>query len=73
MSNLVKFGSIFIALAITFAADNSAKIVEEEAASNAVKTLNLNNKIEIIDSEGVTKEVVPVDVEKINKFASKNL
>ena len=42
MSNLVKFGSIFLALAITFAADNSAKVVEEEAASNAVKTLNLN-------------------------------
>ena len=67
MSNLVKFG-IFIALAITFAADNSAKIVEEEVSSKTVKTLNLNNKIEIIESEGINKEVVPVDVEKINRI-----
>lgn len=68
MSNLVKFGSIFIALAITFAANNNFKVVEEDAASNAVKTLNLNNKIEIIESEGATKEVVPVDVKKINRI-----
>ena len=68
MSNLVKFGSIFIALAITFASDNSTKIVEQEAISNTVKTLNLNNKIEIIESEGINKEVVPVDVEKINRI-----
>ena len=68
MSNLVKFGSIFIALSITFASDNSAKVVEEEATRNTVKTLNLNNKIEIIESEGATKEVVPVDVEKINRI-----
>ena len=68
MSNLVKFGSIFIALATTFAANNGFKVVEEDAASNDVKTLNLNNKIEIIESEGVTKEVVPVDVEKINRI-----
>ena len=67
MSNLVKFG-IFIALAITFAADNNAKIVEEEATSKTVKTLNLNNKIEIIESEKVNKEVVPVDVEKISRI-----
>ena len=44
MSNLVKFGSIFIALAISFASDNSAKVVEQETISNTVKTLNLNNK-----------------------------
>ena len=68
MSNLVKFGSIFIALAITFASDNSAKVVEEEATRNTIKTLNLDNKIEITESEGVTKEVVPVDVEKINRI-----
>ena len=30
MSNLVKFGSIFIALAITFAANNNFKVVEED-------------------------------------------
>ena len=68
MSNLVKYGSIFIALAITFASDNSAKVVEQETISNTVKTLNLNNKIEIIDSEGINKKVVPVDVEKINRI-----
>ena len=68
MSNLVKFGSIFIALAITFASDNSAKVVEQETISNTVKTINLNNEIEIIESEGINKEVVPVDVEKINRI-----
>ena len=68
MSNLVKFGSIFIALAITFASDNSAKVIEQETISNTVKTLNLNNKIEIIESEGINSEVVPVDVEKINRI-----
>ena len=68
MSNLVKYGSIFIALAITFASDNSAKVIEQETISNTVKTLNLNNKIEIIDSEGINKKVVPVDVEKINRI-----
>tara|TARA_B100000989_G_scaffold268040_1_gene222483 strand:+ start:361 stop:798 length:438 start_codon:yes stop_codon:yes gene_type:complete len=67
MSNLVKFG-IFIALAITFAADNNAKVVEQETISKTVKTLNLNNKIEIIESEKVNKEVVPVDVEKISRI-----
>ena len=68
MSNLVKYGSIFIALAITFASDNSAKVVEQEIISNTVKTINLNNEIEIIESEGINKEVVPVDVEKINRI-----
>ena len=68
MSNLVKYGSIFIALAITFASDNSAKVIEQETISNTVKTLNLNNKIEIIESEGINSEVVPVDVEKINRI-----
>ena len=68
MSNFVKFGSSSIALAITFASDNSAKVVEEEATHNTVKTLSLHNKIEIIESEEVTKEVVPVDVEKINRI-----
>ena len=68
MNNLVKFGSIFIALAITFASDNSAKVVEQETISNTVKTLNLNNKIEITESEGINREVVPVDVEKINRI-----
>ena len=68
MSNFVKFGSISIALAITFASDNSAKVVEEEATHNTVKTLSLHNKIEIIESKEVTKEVVPVDVEKINRI-----
>ena len=68
MSNFVKFGSISIALAIIFASDNSAKVVEEETTHNTVKTLSLHNKIEIIESEEVTKEVVPVDVEKINRI-----
>ena len=68
MSNLVKYGSIFIALAITFASDNGAKVIEQETISNTVKTLNLNNKIEIIESEKVNKEVVPVDVEKISRI-----
>ena len=68
MSNFVKFGSISIALAITFASDNSAKVVEQESTHNTVKTLSLHNKIEIIESEEVNKEVVPVDVEKINSI-----
>ena len=68
MSNLVKYGSIFIALAITFASDNGAKVIEQETISKTVKTLNLNNKIEIIESEKVNKEVVPVDVEKISRI-----
>ena len=71
MSNFVKFGSISIALAIIFASDNSAKVVEEETTHNTVKTLSLHNKIEIIESEEVTKEVVPVDVEKINRIRLK--
>ena len=68
MSNLVKFGSILIALSITFAADNSAKVVEEEATRNTVKTLNLNNKIEI--SADDKKLIDDLSKKVINDFIS---
>ena len=67
MSSLVKVGSFFIALTISFGSDNNIKVIEQESESNTVKTFNLNNKIQIIESELAPKEVTPIDVEKINR------
>ena len=40
MSSLVKVGSIFIALTITFGSDNNTKVIEQESERNTVKTFN---------------------------------
>ena len=67
MSSLVKVGSVFIALTISFGSDNNIKVIEQESEPNTVKTFNLNNKIQVIESELAPKEVTPIDVEKINR------